>query len=326
MRFVVFGAGAIGGVIGGRLFEHGNEVVLIARGAHGEALRSNGLRLESPDGVAVLPVPACLGPADVEWRSDDVVVLAMKSQDTVAALQALSAVAPAHVPIVSAQNGVDNERVALRSFKDVYGICVMLPATHLEPGVVQANSAPVSGLLDIGRWPSGSDDLAAEIAAVLAKSSFDSVAREDISLWKYRKLLMNLGNAVQALCGRSAGGEVASMAREEGEECLALAGVSFLSSEDDAERRGDLLTSRPISGRERGGGSSWQSLARSTGTIEADYLNGEIVLLGRLHGFPTPVNSLLQRLAGEAARERRPPGSMTEEEILSLLRSQPVAG
>ena len=45
-----------------------------------------------------------------------------------------------------------------------------------------------------------------------------------------------------------------------------------------------------IGGRRRGGGSSWQSLARGTGTIETDYLNGEIVLLGRLHGVPTPVN------------------------------------
>ena len=50
-------------------------------------------------------------------------------------------------------------------------------------------------------------------------------------------------------------------------------------------RRGDLLRLGPVGGRERGGGSSWQSLARGSGTIEADYLNGEIVLLGRLHGF-----------------------------------------
>ena len=49
MRFVVLGAGAIGGVVGGRLAEHGHDVVLIARGAHYEAIRDNGLRIESPD-------------------------------------------------------------------------------------------------------------------------------------------------------------------------------------------------------------------------------------------------------------------------------------
>ena len=69
-----------------------------------------------------------------------------------------------------------------------------------------------------------------------------------------------------------------------------------------------------IPGRERGGGSSWQSLARGTGNIESDYLNGEIALLGRLHGVPTPVNALLQRLAAEAAARRDPPGQLTEVE------------
>ena len=49
MRFVVYGAGAIGGVIGARLHQHGHEVVLIARGAHLEAIRARGLRIESAD-------------------------------------------------------------------------------------------------------------------------------------------------------------------------------------------------------------------------------------------------------------------------------------
>ena len=72
---------------------------------------------------------------------------------------------------------------------------------------------------------------------------------------------------------------------------------------------------QPIGGERRGGGSSWQSLARGTGAIEADYLNGEIVLLGRRHGVPTPVNAALQRVANRMARERIPPASLTLEEI-----------
>ena len=50
------------------------------------------------------------------------------------------------------------------------------------------------------------------------------------------------------------------------------------------------------------GGSSWQSLVRGTGTIETDFLNGEIVLLGRLHGIPTPVNADIQRRVRDAGR------------------------
>ncbi len=74
-----------------------------------------------------------------------------------------------------------------------------------------------------------------------------------------------------------------------------------------------------MNGVTRRGGSSWQSLERGTGNIEADYLNGEIVLLGRMHGIPTPVNALLQELANRLARERRPAGSVPVEEIAASL-------
>jgi 2-dehydropantoate 2-reductase len=76
---------------------------------------------------------------------------------------------------------------------------------------------------------------------------------------------------------------------------------------------------KPIAGAPRGGGSSWQSLQRGVGSIETDYLNGEIVLLGRMHGVDTPVNALLQRKANEAARLGLRPGSTTPEELLALL-------
>lgn len=75
------------------------------------------------------------------------------------------------------------------------------------------------------------------------------------------------------------------------------------------------MTIGEIPGRVRGGGSSWQSLQRDTGNIEADYLNGEIVLLGRTHGVSTPVNELLQRRARQAAENNTAPGSVPVEEL-----------
>jgi 2-dehydropantoate 2-reductase len=74
-----------------------------------------------------------------------------------------------------------------------------------------------------------------------------------------------------------------------------------------------------IGGAERRGGSSWQSLERRLGTIETDYLNGEIVRLGQQYGVPTPVNALLQYLSQRVARERRPPGSVNPDKILIAL-------
>ncbi|HEX4906555.1 MAG TPA: 2-dehydropantoate 2-reductase N-terminal domain-containing protein [Acidimicrobiales bacterium] len=315
MRLVVHGAGGIGGVIAARLHQSGHDVVAIARGAHLDAWRANGLRLQTPDEDVVLDVPVVGHPSELKLGADDVVLLTMKSQDTVGALADL----PPDVAVVCAQNGVANEREVLRRFERAYGICVMMPTSFTEPGIVQAQSSPITGLLDIGRYPDGVDELAGAVAAALRASTFESVPRLDIMRWKHAKLLMNLGNAVQALCEPGGTKELIERVRAEGVAVLTAAGIPFVSTEEDAARRGDLLTMRPVAGAMRGGGSTWQSFARGTGSIETDHLNGEIVLLGRLHGVPTPVNALVQLLANDAARRRTPPGSMTAGEVLALL-------
>jgi 2-dehydropantoate 2-reductase len=157
--------------------------------------------VESPAGSSILQLPILEHPRQIQWSEEDVVLLTMKTQDTSAALLDLSAVAPLQLPVVCVQNGVENERLALRYFEHVYGVCVMCPTGYLTPGVVQAWSSPISGLLDIGRYPSGFDHTAKAIAAALAESTFQSEVRPDIMRWKYGKLLMNLGNANEALCG-----------------------------------------------------------------------------------------------------------------------------
>jgi 2-dehydropantoate 2-reductase len=313
MRIVVFGAGAVGGVIAGRLFEHGHDVVAIARGAHFAAMRERGMQLVDPDRTVTLPLPVVDDPARIDWQPGDAVLVTTKTNDSAGAFTALAAEAGPDVPVVCAQNGVENERIALRRFRNVYGICVMLPAEHLEPGVVRASSAPVSGLLDIGRYPAGRDEVADEVAAALSKATFESVTRPDIMRWKYRKLLMNLGNAVEALYAPGDDArELARLVRREGSAVLEGAGIDCASSEEDRERRGDRLTPR----LPRGGGSTWQSLRRGTGALESDYLNGEIVLLAGLHGLECPANAALQAAANDAARRGVEPGSLRASDLL----------
>jgi 2-dehydropantoate 2-reductase len=320
MRFVVYGAGGIGGVLGARLHQSGNDVVLIARGAHYEAIRDRGLRLQSADEDITLDTPVVDHPSTIDWRDDDVVFLGMKSQDTLDALVTLTAVAPPPVPVACLQNGVANERYALRFFPNVYGICVMCPTNYLVPGVVQAYSTPVTGLLDVGRYPDGTDEVAQTIAEALSRSTYLSEARPDIMRWKYGKLMMNLGNGIDALCGPAARGtDLFRIVRDEGVAVLRAAGIDYVDSEEDAARRGSHMKLRPIAGQRRGGGSTWQSLERGLPSVETDYLNGEIVLLGRLHGVPTPVNETLQRLMWRAVRDRTPAGSVDPEEILQHL-------
>ncbi len=319
MRVVVYGAGAVGGVIGARLFQQGHDVTLIARGAHYEAIRDRGLRLDTPEESAELPIPVVSRPADLELRADDVVLLAMKTQDTAPALAELAAVAPLDIVVASAQNGVENERLALRLFSRVYGVCVLLPAVFIEPGIVEVHFAPLSGRLDVGRYPGGVDGTARSLSKAFTGATFVSEARDDIMRYKYGKLLTNLGNAVEAIVGSGEQGEeLARLAREEGERCLRAAGIEPVPHVTIASKI------QPVHGRVRVGGSSTQSLHRGTGTVEADFLNGEIVLLGREHGVPTPVNELLRRLANRMARDRARPGSMTPAEVLSSL-DEPAA-
>jgi 2-dehydropantoate 2-reductase len=319
VRFVVVGAGAVGGVVGARLAQHDHDVVLVARGPHRDAIATGGLLLRSPDDEVRISVPVVGDAGELRLGSDDVVLLAVKGQDTAAALESLAA-GPPDLAIVCLQNGVDNERQVLRRTPRTYAVPVMLPGTHLEPGVVEASSAPVTGILDVGCYPSGVDDLAESISSAFATSTFSSIARPDVMRFKWAKLLMNLGNALEAAVGPiGRGSDLYAQARAEAKAVLAAAGIDHASQEEDAERRGDLIRMRPIDGRRRGGGSTWQSLARGTGRVETDLLNGEIVLLGRLHGVPTPVNALLQEVAHELARSGAPPASLTEADLLARL-------
>ena len=269
-------------------------------------MRESGLRYESPGGTRIVELPVATSVGEIDFADDDVVMLGVKSHDTAGVLNDLRAAGVADQPIVCMQNGVDNERQALRLFPNVYGMCVMLPADHLAPGVVRVWTAPSSGLLDVGRYPHGVDDLCVQLAATLEAATFGSIPRDDIMSWKYRKLLMNLNNAIEAVCGRQATrGRLAEMVQTEGEAVLAAAGITVVSAEEDLARRGDALKIQPVGDeRHRAGGSTWQSLHAATGTIETDYLTGEIVLLGRLHGVPTPANRALQEIATQHGAHR----------------------
>lgn len=319
MRFIVYGAGAIGGVVGGRLAQAGEDVILIARGEHLAAIQRDGLRLEDADASVTVPLEAVGRPSELTWRGDDVVLLGMKSHQTMDALIELRLTVP-DVPVFCLQNGVENERVALRLFADVYAVVVMLPATHLEPGIVQAHSSPTTGMLDLGRYPAGVDDTATAVSAAFAGATFASEPRADVMRWKYRKLVLNLANAVEALTGdRSWSSPLVRDAIREGEVVLAAAGIDVASREEDAARRGDRIALKDVGGEPRGGGSSWQSLQRGSGSIETDYLNGEIVRLGREIGVPTPVNALLQSAAAAAALRGDRPGAVSSDELLARL-------
>jgi 2-dehydropantoate 2-reductase len=132
---------------------------------------------------------------------------------------------------------------------------------------------------------------------------------------KYGKLLQNLGNAVQALCEPGdAAGDLLRRVRDEAIACFAAAGIEYAHRDEMLDGREMKLA--PIDGAPRSGGSTWQSLARGAGSMETDYLNGEISLLGALHNVPTPANRAIQLAAARAIRNGAKPSSMRAEEII----------
>jgi 2-dehydropantoate 2-reductase len=312
MRYIVYGAGAIGATIGAKLHQSGVDVTLIARGEHYERLREDGLRFRSPAAETLLRIECVDSPAAAKPEPGDVVFLTMKSQDTQRALAELVAIEGSErLLVVCAQNGVENERLALRLFPRVYGMFVYLAAEHLQPGEVSAFSEPCVGALDLGRIPRGSDEAAERTAADLRDAGFSSRALAQIMPWKYAKLLSNLANAIGAILGPDADrGDLAERARQEAVRCLEAAGIDYVERAELERRTSVISPQRAVGGHEHSGSSSVQSLQRRTGAIESDYLNGEIVLLGRLHGVQTPVNDALMRVARRMARERLQPGEL----------------
>lgn len=313
MRYLFYGAGAIGGTLGAAMFELGREVVLIARGEHGRAIAAGGLRFGSSAGWRTLRIPVVEHPRALTVNLDDVVVLAMKSQDTTAALEALAPLAPPGVHVVCAQNGVENERRALRHFANVHGMCVWMAGVYLEPGVVHMHNPPFGARCDLGRVPRGQDAIDAAFAADLEAAAITGRASDDVMALKYAKLVTNLSNVLEAAGGRAAAtSDLAERARAEAERVFAAAGIRAERPSSDAR---PAMRFVDVEGVQRPGGSTYQSVARGAPSLEVDDLNGEIVLLGRLHEIPTPVNAMLQRLGWRMVGEGIAAGTMPLAEL-----------
>ena len=316
-RFIVYGAGGVGGGVGAQLHRHGHDVVLIARGAHLETLQTRGLRVRTPE-VDFEVDPVAVGhPSEIRFRDGDVVLLCVKTQDTNAALSALRDATDLDVPVVCFQNGVANERMAARHFARVYATVVWMPATHLEPGVVLLQGSPLSGVLDTGCYPSGTDFLCDSICKALSSSKFLARPRADVMRYKYAKLQRNLGNALQALCGNVSAGDIVKELRREATDCFEAAQIDSASPTALREELSQHYQHQEIDGEARSGSSTWQSLTRGL-PLETDYLNGEIVLLGRLHRVATPYNAALQVLARRHASAKSDPGSVSVDEVRTL--------
>ena len=319
MRLIIYGAGGIGGVIGGHLARTGHDVVLIGRPGHVKAVNENGLRLITPTGTHILPIPAVTGPEQIDFSSEDVVCLCMKGQDTEGAIRDLRAVVE-DVPIFCFQNGVRNEEIAAQYFPRVYGVMVRVGAVYLKDGEVTARRDP-PGWFIIGCYPQGTDELVEAVADKLRAASFLVKTSGDVMPYKWGKLMGNVGNAIGAITNGRWGDVMPIMqaAQQELRELLVQAGIHWISGEEVNKEWPEITV--PLRGRldTEAQSSTWQSLAREQGTVETEFLNGEVVRLARRLGRQAPINEMLLRISQEMAANHELPGKYTPAQLSSLL-------
>ena len=321
MRIIIYGLGAVGGTLAAALTRAGADVVGIARGKMLAAIKTDGLLFRTPAGAERVRFPVVAGPEEIAFRADDAILLTMKSQDTAEAIAALVAVGVSEQPVFCFQNGLNNERLALRHFANVYGVTVMLPADYTVPGEVACYGTPRHGIFDIGRYPAGVDDRATEMVAALNAAGFAAFGLDEVMHSKRGKLIENLGNVVDAAMGphSNRGGALMDAVRNEARGMFREAGAEWKEIDRNEPRRKGLMEMGTVEGAQRAGSSSTQSLKRGVGSIETDYLNGEIVLMGRMHGVPVPLNTALCQLGRDLISGVVGAGTLTEAELRARL-------
>lgn len=320
-RYVVYGAGAIGSALGAWLHLAGYATLLVGRAAHVARIREVGLALRNPDGVRHVPVPAVADLREAPTHPTDVILLCVKSQDTDAALREIRAagVDLGRVPVFCLQNSIVNEAVAQRYAAHVYGVMLNVPGVFLEPGVVSNPITGNHGFMDIGRYPTGVDDVARAVAQAIADAGYATHLHEQVMTAKAAKMIGNLGNAFGAITdGREDTVGFMRGVRAEGEAALRAAGVSWEPRDAFEARVNASRGTTTLAAGERNLGSTWQSLMRGASSLETDYLNGEIVRLGRAHGVPTPRNAVLQEVASRLLAAGARPGAMSVADLEAM--------
>lgn len=324
MRIIVYGTGGIGGTVAAALDRAGHKVTAIARGAQLDAIRAKGLTIRTPSETFTQALDVVGTPKAANIGPDDMILLTMKGQHTQDALEALRAAGVTTQPIFCLQNGVGNEPRALRYFPNVHGVTVMMPAIFTTPGEVAVQSQPRIGLFYVGRYPNGSDASDAALAEILNDSDIAAFVKEDIMASKYGKLVMNLSNIIGAALGHNApeADPLRERAKAEAYAVFEAAGITHEDLGLDHPDRVAHMNWAKVPGVENVGTSTAQSLVRGTGSVETDWLNGEIVFLGRLHSIATPVNTYLTGLAAKMAREGIPTGSLSLTDIEAGIAAQ----
>jgi 2-dehydropantoate 2-reductase len=315
MNIAVIGAGAIGSVIGGLLCKAGEDITLIGRKSHVNAINQNGLILGGQSGKTVISVKA---EENLDYKPD-LALLTVKAQDVVSSVSRVQ-VLLSGTQVVTMQNGVhsDDQVAEILGEENIISSVVVFNGQFLEPGEV-SYSIPFSKTALLIGEPFGNKGNRLQSLSALLNKAISTDINEDIRAAHWTKLLWNLQTAVPAVTGLSYQESyqypqirtlVIKLIRE-GLKVNEMAGINIVDVPGFPIEPLKAMSKAPLSisssmledkakslGKQPILGSTLQSIKRGKST-EVDYLNGEIVTLGKKVGIPTPVNSLIVELVHE---------------------------
>ena len=144
---------------------------------------------------------------------------------------------------------------------------------------------------------------------------------EDVMPYKWGKLMGNLGNAIGAISGGRWADIMPIMqaAQKELQKLLSQADIRWISGEEVNKEWPEIT--EPLRGRldTEAQSSTWQSLARKQGTVETEFLNGEVIRLATKMGHQAPINERIVQIAQKMAASHELPGKYTPAQLGSLL-------
>lgn len=300
-KIVVMGAGAVGCYFGGMLSRAGHDVTLIARPDHVSAIVSHGLYMDCISFQEFVAVGANVEIDDV--RHADLVLLCVKSPDTIATIELIKPYLKPQTIILSLQNGVDNcERIRSVVSNPVFPAVVYVATMMTGPGQLKHNGR---GELVIGSWeaePGESQAAAmqtlAGISELFSRASVPCPVSMDVRRELWFKFLVNCSyNAISAI-GQIEYGKMVSVHAVKtlidtlADEVLAIAHhEKIFITKDEATSANNMIASTMVAQLS----STAQDIARKKST-EIDFLNGLVVRKGKAYGIPTPANQSVYAL------------------------------
>ena len=293
MRIAVVGSGGVGGYFGGRLAASGTDVTFLARGAHLDAMRARGLRIDSPKGNLHLPSvkaerdPAAVGPVDV-------VFFAVKLYDTESALSLLPPLIGPRTVVVGFQNGVETVGTLTRAVGAAHtaGGVSYVSAVIAEPGVIRHTA--MDHLL-FGMPDGSSSPQLESLLDACRPAGFQVTLSKDITVEIWTKFVrLSVFSGMTAVTRSPIGvivndPELLEMMKSAVRETLAVAharGVAVSKTIDE-----DVAVAyRALPPQAKA--SMLEDLERGR-RIELPWLSGAVVRLGREAGVPTPIHSFI---------------------------------